>query len=580
MWPLSLHNAAYVASFAVSGAALVAAMHRARSFGDAGMRRGLVGFFGAAAIWSLSAAVRLASGSYRVSVAMYVVGLVAGLASVGGFLYFASAFAGRSYHLNPRLRKAAVAVFSGATALKVTNPIHGRYFSTAVVSDPFQYVWIQPGALHWMLTAFAYTLAGIGLYLIYETLVEWTHTTPRLVVVFAVLPLPVVLNVGSSLFPHLLVRIYYEPIGVATFGVALLWFLEDRFGSVRQLGRKHLIRQLEFPVALVDDEEISEANGRFARLVGATDRSAVIGRRIDSLSPSVARTLRGEQDVIGVSDGGVRRFYRVSLTSVTLGPHRVATAAVYTDITAQQRQVNELVRQNQEFDNIGEAVAHELRNACAIAVGHIELAREDVGPPTDRVSRETALQTASVGLDRIDSVVDQLEMIMRDSQSVTTRSPVDLEWTAEQISAPTTPPVTVVDDGTLVGNPVRIDHLVENVFELARAESAAGVLFRMHDGELTIRIDGVHFDRTPSEQLLGYGHSVPNASSGMYLPTFRLIAHAHHWDVDAEVTETASQTLTVRIDTDPDGAPAIWRDSTLGDPSDTDSTSDRSPQHS
>lgn len=580
MWPLSLHNAAYVALFAVSGTALVAAMHRARSFDDDGMRRGLVGFFGVSAIWSFSAAVRLASGSSRVSVAMYVVGLVAGFASVGGFLYFASAFAGRSYHLNPRIRLAAVTVFFGAAALKITNPIHGQYFSTTVVSEPFQYVWILPGTLHWILTAFAYTLAAIGLYLIYETLAEWTHTTPRLAVVFAMLPMPVALDVLSSLYPQLLVRTYYEPVGVAMFGVAMLWLLEDRFDSVTQLGRKHLMGQLDFPVALVDDEQITEANDGFARFVGENERSAVIGRSIESLSPGVARTLRGDQDVIAVSDDGVRRFYRVSLTSVTLGPQRVATAAVYTDITAQQRQVNELIRQNHELDNIGEAVAHELRNACAIAVGHIELARDDGTPQSERVSRETALQTASAGLDRIDSVVDQLEMIMRDSQSVTTKSPVDLEWTTGQIATPTTPPFTVVDDGTLVGNPVRIDHLVENVFEFARAEAATKVAFRMHDGVLTIRLDGVHFDRTPSEQLLGYGHSVPNANSGMYLPTIRLIAHAHHWDVDADVTGDEAQTLTVRIDTDPDGVPAIWRDSAMIDRSSANVASERSPQHS
>ncbi|MFC7138142.1 histidine kinase N-terminal 7TM domain-containing protein [Halobaculum litoreum] len=504
---------------------------------------------------------------------MYAVGLVAGLASVGAFCYFASAFAGRGYHRDRAVRLAAAGTFVVVSALKLTNPVHGAYFSTTVVTDPFAYVAFDPGTIHWTISAGAYVLAAVGLYFVYDTLADAGRTSLRMGLVFALLPAPVALDVAALLRPDLLIRTYYEPVGVAAFAIGLLWFIEGRLDTLGGVGRKHLVGQLDSPVCFVDDERVREANDRFVALVGHD----VVGRPIGSLPESVRRTLDGDEETVTISTDGHRRQYRVSVSTVTLGPHRIGRAAIFADITDERRRMREVVRQNRELDNIGEALAHELRNACAITSGHLERAGEHAGPGGDPAVRSASLSTAAGGVDRIERVISQLETIVRDSRSVTSRSPVDLYWTATQLAGPTSPPLSVVDDGTLVGNPVRIDHLLENVFGLARSEGADELSLRMASGVLTIEFAGLSVPRT-DEDLFGYGQSVPTADSGMYLPTIRLIAHAHHWHVDADVTGGDSPTLTVSIDTDPDTPPEPWDGRPLSP--DTERTGASSPQES
>lgn len=121
---LNLIGQLYVGLFAVSGVVCFAAISRAQKFEDPDVRRGLVGLLATAGGWSVFKAVGfLLPDPFRVPV--YIVGLAVGFSTVWAWLYFCSAYSGRSYHRNTMLRRISAAIFLTVTTVKATNPLHG-----------------------------------------------------------------------------------------------------------------------------------------------------------------------------------------------------------------------------------------------------------------------------------------------------------------------------------------------------------------------------------------------------------------------------------------------------------------------
>ncbi len=97
----------YIGVFALSGVVCFAAISRARKFQDPDVRRGLVGLLATAGGWALlRAAGFLLPDPFRVPV--YIIGLAIGFGTVWMWLYFCSAYSGRTYHRNTSLRRLIV----------------------------------------------------------------------------------------------------------------------------------------------------------------------------------------------------------------------------------------------------------------------------------------------------------------------------------------------------------------------------------------------------------------------------------------------------------------------------------------
>jgi len=74
--------------------------------------------------WAAAHVGFLVSPTTSLKLGWYTLGLVLGLAAVGAWLYFCSAYTGRTYHRNPTYRRLAIAVYIALVAVKVTNPLH------------------------------------------------------------------------------------------------------------------------------------------------------------------------------------------------------------------------------------------------------------------------------------------------------------------------------------------------------------------------------------------------------------------------------------------------------------------------
>jgi hypothetical protein len=103
-----------------------------------------------------------------VAAAVYTLSLVGGFATVGAWLYFCSAYTGNEYHRRPTYRAVAVGAYLVVVAVKVTNPIHGLYFSTTVRTEPTTLLLIDQGVFYWLSFGLSYALTGIGFLFLYR----------------------------------------------------------------------------------------------------------------------------------------------------------------------------------------------------------------------------------------------------------------------------------------------------------------------------------------------------------------------------------------------------------------------------
>lgn len=341
---MTLAGVAYISVFFLSGVICFSVIPRARTLDNAELRYGLVGMLAATGIWGvLKAAFFIVPDPFRE--AAYTVGLVFGFATVWAWLYFASAYTGRQLHTNTTLRRLSVGVFLTVVTIKLTNPIHGLYFTTTERTTPFRYLAIDHGVIHWVSTSLSYMLAAIGLFMILDLYVGSEYDTRPLVLFTGFLGLPVFLDLIAIVTPEL-INFIYAPVGVAAFAIGAVYLFGDRLLSVGAATQTATI-------AIVLDR-----NGRIqefstAALSAFPELEGAIGEKLDTVLPTIAATRDSEETVVERTDDTQSTYYFVSSRSMTIGNSTVEVFAL-TDITDRERQRRQLIQRERELDQRNE----------------------------------------------------------------------------------------------------------------------------------------------------------------------------------------------------------------------------------
>ena len=335
---------AYMGLFLSSGIVCFAAIPRARTVDDVEIRRGLVGLLATTGLWAvLKTGFFVVPDPFRAPT--YTVGLISGFATVWAWLYFASAYTGRELHTNPTLRRLGGGVFLTVVTLKLTNPIHGQYFTTTPVTTPFRYLAIDHGVIHWASTGLSYALAAVGLFMIFELYAESEYDTRPLALLTGLLALPVTLDLVAIATPWLL-DLIYAPIGVAAFAIGVLYLFGDQFLAVRAAAQSG-----DAAVIVDDDDRIRDVSTAAVRAF--PELNAASGERLDDVLPAVAATRDRDEAIIERDSDGESDYYLVSPRSMTLGESTVTVIAL-ADVTERERQRRRLVRRERELDRRNE----------------------------------------------------------------------------------------------------------------------------------------------------------------------------------------------------------------------------------
>jgi signal transduction histidine kinase len=515
---------------------------------DPDTRRGLVALLATNGLWAACIVGRLTAPGDDLKLGFYLVGLVTGLTTVGAWLYFCSAYAGESYHREPRYRWLAFGLYLAIVGVKVTNPLHGLYFDTTVTQVPFEHLVIELGFFHWTVTGLAYVLSAVGFYMLFTQFTHSRYATTRLGLVVALAGLPVGFNL-LSYTTDLLLEINYESVGVALFALGVLYVADGSFLAVRRFGREQLFDELDAAIVIVDtDGVVRDVNDAACRLFPALADGH--GDPLGAVVPELGSHLPvDDARLLDTETAGETSHYVLSKSDLTAGQTTIGQALILTDVTDVERQRRQIQRQQAQFDDFAEAITHELRNTLNIVRGSLEAAEMRVDEDADQevgANIDTALETT----DRMTSVVGDLSTLARFARAVEETEQIQVgavaqeTWNARGSEAGR---LTVESDATVAADRTRLELLFERLFQFAVANGATEVVVDATDVAIVVTDDGTPLADDQVTKAFAYGEAVPSASSGMALPVVRTIAESHGWHVTVDTSYTDG--VRLRIET-------------------------------
>jgi signal transduction histidine kinase len=519
---------AYALVFATAAGGSVAAAVRAHRIEDSETRRGLVGLLVTSGVWAGAHAGLLLLPTRSLKTAVYLVGLVLGFSTVFAWLYFCSAYTGRTYHRRSGVRRAAVGLYLAVVVVKLTNPVHHLYFTTEFVTAPFPHLAIRQGLFHWVVTGISYVLAAVGTFTLFEAFGEADYDARPLGVLVALSVAPVVLDIVGYATP-LLIDMIHAPLGVAAFAVGVLFVFEDRFFAVQ------LTDGVDgATVFLDDDRRIREFNGAAERLFPELDDA--VGESLGAL-PGVADALETDRGVIDVSVDGDRRHYVVSENAFDIGQGSLSRIVVFSDVTRIERHRRELERHDRQLEHLSAGMRHELRNAVTVIRGNVRWAAERLEDGEVADARE-ALRTATDTTDRTTRLMNdfatlaQYGQTMADPVSVPLRETVQAAWTKADTGVAT---LSVESDGTIAADPARVELLLQRAFGFLVDNGSTAVTVAYREGTLTLTGDGDPPAADP-DRYFDYGDAAAHGAVGTALPMVRTLAQVHGWEatIDAD----------------------------------------------
>jgi signal transduction histidine kinase len=517
----------YVLVFAIAAAICFASIVRAWKVEDEETRYGLIGLLVGSGGWSASHAGLLVLPTADLRIVAYMVGLIFGFSTVFSWLYFCSAYSGRTLHRQPRLRQAALGLYLAVVLVKLTNPLHHQYFVAEVVRNGAVYVDIQQQAFHWMATGLAYAFAAVGLFMLFEQFSDAGYDTRPLVGLTGLTAVPILLDVVGFTSEAIL-NIIYAPLGVAAFALGVLFVYKERFLAVQLTGDVD-----EAFVFLDDDGRIEDFNEAALSLFPVLDSAR--GDPVMSVD-GLEMVADSEGDILDVSVDGEKRYYLVTDTSFSLGQSNIGQVLMFSDVTSIERQRRELERHNYQLQNFAEGIRHELRNSLQVIRSRVAAAGAALDDGSVSMAKES-LTAASDRTGRMDRTVSDLATLAQYGQTVGGLSGLDFRRTVEaawQQADTADLDLTVEGDGEITADGTRLQSLFESAFEFAYYNEASSVVVGLTDDGFTVTDDGTRPADEDLDKLFDYGQAVPNAEAGMALPNVETLAGVHGWSLTVD----------------------------------------------
>ena len=317
--------------------------------------------------------------------AFHLLGLVLGAAAVGAWLWFCSAYSGRTLHKDAGIRRGALLLFLLVAGTKLTNPWHGLYFSTEPAEVPFAHLALHYHALHWGSVGLAYALAAVGYFMLFDLFRKVGSRGGKLGLLAGLTALPLLFNGLGETVPWLL-NVSHEPLGVAAFAIGALFLYQDQFRAVRVAGEQDAPAFVMKADGTLQDYNQGAAD-LFPERVG---EGAVIGTSLRRVLPDVAEALDGGESLVRLSRASQKRDYRLQTSSIALGETRPCRVLLMTDVTEQRRMQERLLDvQQQERRRISQEFHDEIGGLLASLQLAIDLARRQAHAqvaPTDPLS--------------------------------------------------------------------------------------------------------------------------------------------------------------------------------------------------
>lgn len=557
---MSLLQAGYVALFALATVGCFFGAVRTHVLEESEIRRSLSVFLALTGVWGASGVLLLLAPSLRAMSAVYAVGLVFGFSTVLAWLWFCSAYAGRAYHYDRRIQAAAAVVFVLVSSIKLTNPFHNLYFVPGTAAEPFVHFAPEVGTFYWSVTALAYAGSAVGLYMLFELYFAARVDSVKIGLLTVIIALPVVPKLLAVGHEGSLLLLFYEPVGAAVFAIGVVTVAREGFLSVRRPGQRQLAERLTDPVLIVDRSgRLVEYNERALALFPKL--SEAVGELLAETVPSLAEA--EQSDRIELVQDGRKRYYLFSQSAITLESKPVGRAIVLSDVTDLEKQRTHLEQQTAHLENLTEAMAHELRNPLTIVQGNLQLLGETVGRgneprvrddgvsdapgdgtvaesasgavPDESEADRDAVEDAMEGIERIETVVDDLISIMEYGTPLTDTDPHSIESIVADARERFDGDVDLSGDceRRIVADRARCTELFRHLFRLHAERGASTVAVVLFNDGFAVESDGEGFVTADHEKLFKYGAET-GEDVRIILANAWTLSNLHGWCIEAD----------------------------------------------
>jgi len=312
--PTDIFHLIYVISFVVAATVCFSGLIGVRSLDHPDVRYGLAALLVLSGVWSVLTAVQLVVVSAAFQRWIHLGALIVGISTVFAWLVFASAYAGRQYHRNRLLQASAVVIFLAIISVKLTNPIHGQYFTSSIATEPFRHTAFRYSAPHWFVTGFSYTAAGVGFLWLFDSFDKRGSRPLALYGLVSVTGVPILPYALSGVSEWVL-SINYEPLGVAVFAVGVLFYARTEFEQHSSPGNSALADSLSDGGIILDDSDIViNYNDRAAEIIGA---ERIPRAPISEIDPALATLARGDTRRVTYEVDGYDRTYELGRAAVS-----------------------------------------------------------------------------------------------------------------------------------------------------------------------------------------------------------------------------------------------------------------------
>ena len=363
MPPPDVLYAGYLLLFGGAALTCFAGAYRARRVPRSDVRRGLQSLLLGSGGWALAHVGVLLPLPLALKSGFYEVGLVVGFSTVWAWLWFCSAYTGRSLHRIRTVQRFAAGVFAVVVLVKLTNPWHQLYYTLEPAGTAAPLLAVQHHILYWVVTGLSYALATAGYLMLLELFATSDADTRPLALLTGLTALPVALNLAGHASP-IVPDLPHEPLGVAAFAVGVLFVYTYQFDSVPLTSGRD-----EPAIALRPDGRIGHCNREAVRLFPALGDRSAAGRPLRDVLPALASVLADDRPLFTADGRDPPRHYRVAQTRFGTGGLPSSRLIVLTDVTERERRERVLTRQRQKAEALYTEVSRLLRADDRAAVG-------------------------------------------------------------------------------------------------------------------------------------------------------------------------------------------------------------------
>ena len=227
------------------------------------------------------------------------------------------------------------------------------------------------------------------------------------------------------------------------------------------------------------------------------------------------------------------RFWHTKLAPVRSDGEITRLVGITRNVTDRVERERRLHQQNERLEEFASVVSHDLRNPLNVAQGRATLVAEH----TD----SEHLAPLRQALDRMEAIVEDTLTLARHGDRIHNPEPVQLpdlvekSWATVDTQDAT---LEIVDEMTFQGDPVRLQHVFENLFRNAVNHGGPEVTVRVgavDETSLYVEDDGPGIPPDQRTKVFDPGHSSARGGTGFGLTIVKRIAEAHGWAVS--VTE-------------------------------------------